>query len=86
MSWTSLAATYVIVWWLVLFATLPFGVRASDAAEPGVEPGAPEKPRMWIKAGATTAIAAVITGVVWALVEHGVIDVRAAAGWPVAGS
>ena len=82
MSWIGLAATYAIVWWLALFTMLPFGVRASDAAEPGVEPGAPEEPRMWIKAGATTVIAAVITGAVWALVEYGVIDVRAAAGWP----
>ncbi len=82
MSWTGLAATYVIVWWLALFATLPFGVRASDTAEPGADPGAPEKPRMWIKAGATTVIAAVITGAVWALVEYGVIGIRAAAARP----
>lgn len=80
MSWTSLAATYAIVWWLVLFTTLPFGIRTPDATEEGMEPGAPEKPRMWIKAGATTIIAAVITGVVWTLFEHKIIDFRAAAG------
>ena len=51
MSWTSLAATYAIVWWLVLFTTLPFGIRTPDATEEGMEPGAPEKPHMWIKAG-----------------------------------
>lgn len=82
MSWTSLAATYAIVWWLALFTTLPFGVRAAGAAEPGADPGAPEKPLMWIKAGATTVIAAVVTGIVWALVEYGVVDFRAAAGRP----
>lgn len=82
MSWTSLVATYAIVWWLTLFTTLPFGVRAAGTAEPGADPGAPEKPLMWIKVGATTVIAAVVTGVVWALVEHGVVDFRAAADRP----
>ena len=80
MSWTSLAATYAIVWWLVLFMTLPFGVRSPDTAEEGTEPGAPEKPRMWIKVGLTTVAAAAVTSVVWALFEFGLVDLRAATG------
>lgn len=78
MSWTSLVATYAIVWWLVLFTTLPFGVRTPDETEDGMEPGAPEKPRMWVKAGITTVIAAVITAGIWALFKYKVIDFRAA--------
>jgi predicted secreted protein len=79
MSWTSLVATYAIVWWLVLFTTLPFGVKKPDVTEEGMEPGAPEHPRMWIKAGITTVIAAVITAGIWALIEFKVINFRAAA-------
>tara|TARA_A100001037_G_scaffold301303_1_gene330506 strand:- start:16048 stop:16293 length:246 start_codon:yes stop_codon:yes gene_type:complete len=79
MSWTSLVATYAIVWWLVLFTTLPFGVKASESPEAGMEPGAPEKPRMWIKAGITTVVAAVITAGIWALIEYQIIDFRTAA-------
>jgi predicted secreted protein len=30
MTWVSLAAVFFIVWWLVLFATLPFGLRTQD--------------------------------------------------------
>ena len=78
MSWTSLVATYAIVWWLVLITTLPFGVKAPDFPEVGMEPGAPDKPRMWIKAGATTVIAAVITSGIWVLIKYQIIDFRAA--------
>ena len=79
MSWISLVATYAIVWWLVLFTTLPFGVKKPDRTEEGMEPGAPEHPRMWIKAGITTVTAAVITAGIWALIEYKVVDFRAAA-------
>ncbi len=77
MSWTSLVATYAIVWWLVLFTTLPFGIRTPDTAEEGMEPGAPEKPRMWIKVAVTTVATTLITGVVWALFEFDFVDFRA---------
>jgi predicted secreted protein len=30
MSWVSMAALYFVVWWLVLFATLPFSLRTQD--------------------------------------------------------
>ena len=34
MAWTTAAAIYFIIWWVVLFAVLPFGVRnASEAGE-----------------------------------------------------
>ena len=76
MSWTSIFATYAIVWWLVLFTTLPFGVRALDVVEKCMEPGAPEKPRMWFKAGITTVIAALITAAIYSAIEYGIVDFR----------
>ena len=48
---------YVMLWWLVLFMVLPWGVRAPDAPEVGHEAGAPQAPRMWVKALITTVIA-----------------------------
>lgn len=30
MTWVSLIAVFFIVWWLVLFATLPFGLKTQD--------------------------------------------------------
>lgn len=76
MAWTSVAAIYVIVWWLVLFMTLPFGVHREESPEPGHDAGAPVRPLLWIKAGVTTLIAAAVTAILWLLIEQGVFDMR----------
>jgi len=60
MGLVSGIVVYVIVWWLVLFMVLPWGVRAPDETETGHDIGAPVAPRMWTKALITTVIAAVI--------------------------
>ena len=64
MTTTAGVAIYLIVWWLVFFAVLPFGVR-SQHEEGGVEgegrdPGAPVRPMIVRKVLATTLIAAVV--------------------------
>lgn len=64
-------AIYFIVWWTVIFAVLPFGVRSQHedgAIDDGTEPGAPLRPLLLRKALITTVIAAVIVGVfAWSL-------------------
>ncbi|GMV63923.1 MAG: hypothetical protein AMXMBFR74_30900 [Parvibaculum sp.] len=55
-------AIYFVLWWVVLFAVLPWGVRSqheTGEAIPGSEAGAPVRPALWKKALATTLIAAV---------------------------
>lgn len=56
-------ALYFIVWWIILFAVLPFGIR-SQAEEgevvPGSEPGAPIQPQLLKKALLTTAVACLV--------------------------
>ena len=64
----SLIAIYFVVWWVVLFAVLPFGVRTQDDAGDvtlGTTPSAPVRPRLVRTAIATTILAAVIVGAVW---------------------
>ena len=45
MAWTTIAAIYFIMWWIVLFAVLPWGVRSQtehgEEVPPGTDPGAP---------------------------------------------
>jgi predicted secreted protein len=56
-------ALYFIIWWTLLFAILPFGVRSqAEAGEivPGSEPGAPSAPALREKAIWTTLIAAIV--------------------------
>jgi predicted secreted protein len=57
------AAVYAVLWWVVFFVALPWGVRGQHedgAAAPGSDPGAPIRPLMWRKAGVTTLVAAVL--------------------------
>ena len=63
-------AVYFVIWWLVLFLTLPFGVRSQhedgDSA-PGTDPGAPILARMGRKLLMTTLISGVIFAIaMWA--------------------
>ena len=64
---------YLTIWWIVLFAVLPWGVRTqSDNGEtvPGTEPGAPTTPRLLLKAVWTTAVSAVVFGFVLGLFAY----------------
>lgn len=49
MSVTYGVAVYFMMWWILLFAFLPFGLNRTQAEAgeivPGSDPGAPEKPR-----------------------------------------
>lgn len=76
MGLTSGIVVFVIIWWCVFFTTLPWGNRAPENPEPGHVESAPDNPRLWLKAGITTAITLVLwAGVYWA-VESGLISFR----------
>ena len=62
MGWFTGVVLYALIWWVVLFAVLPFGTRpVSDATiEAGGWRGAPERPLLLRKVLATTVVAAVI--------------------------
>ncbi len=58
-------ALFLSIWFVVLFAVLPFGVRSQREAGdyvPGTDPGAPVEPRLFIKALWTTALSLVVFG------------------------
>lgn len=63
MAWTTYLGIYIVLWWLVLFAVLPFGVRSQEECGeviPGSDPGAPAVPKLGKKLVWTTAVSAVI--------------------------
>lgn len=63
-------ALYFVIWWIVLFAVLPFGVRSqaeSGDVIKGSEPGAPTAPALQEKAIWTTLAASVVLVVVVAV-------------------
>ena len=54
---------YFVVWWTVLFAILPLGVRSqAEAGEvvPGSDPGSPDAPRLRERAIWTTVAASIV--------------------------
>lgn len=63
MSLLSSVAIYFVIWWLVLFVVLPFGVRSQHEMGDvtlGTEHGAPHEPYLLRKAVATTILAGLI--------------------------
>lgn len=64
---------YVVIWVVVLFMVLPFGIRQPDETEAGHMPGAPENPRIGLKFLVTTGIAAVIWLGFYIAVDYGLI-------------
>ena len=72
MTWVSVAALYFILWWLVLFATLPFGLKTQDEDEDvtlGTVSSAPKGPHMLRAIVRTTIISALILGAFYALTK-----------------
>lgn len=76
MGWISGIFVYFLIWWVVLFAVLPWGVQVPDNPEPGHAPSAPVHPRLGIKAIVTTLVSAVIWVIVWYVIDSGWISLR----------
>jgi predicted secreted protein len=61
MAITTAIAIYFLIWWIVLFAVLPWGVRAQgEEGAPGTDPGAPLVAHLRAKLVWTTVVATVI--------------------------
>ncbi len=79
MSLSFAIAIYFIIWWTVLFAVLPIGVRtqAEDGAiVPGTPESAPAAPRLLRVVLLTTAISALVFAALWALIKYGIVDLN----------
>jgi predicted secreted protein len=77
MSVTFAIAIYVVIWWTVLFAVLPIGVRTQGedgSVVPGTPESAPTAPRFLRVIVLTTLISAAVFGAAWAAVRCGFID------------
>ena len=75
---STIFAIYFVLWWVVLFVTLPFGVRSQHedgVGEPGTDPGAPIKTQMGRKLTWTTIISAVIFAIAWFAYNAGYLSI-----------
>jgi predicted secreted protein len=73
---TTAVAIFFLIWWVVLFAVLPFGVRSQHEdgeMAAGTDPGAPVIPRLGRKLLLTTVVAALIFAACYVIyVNHSV--------------
>lgn len=76
MAITTVLAIYFIIWWVVLFMVLPWGVHSQEESgevSPGTDPGAPAVHRLWIKLLWTTLLASVVFAILAAIYQAGLI-------------
>jgi predicted secreted protein len=70
MSWTTGIATYLVIWWVVIFAVLPWGIKVvgGEDVSRGHASSAPVRPRILAKMAVTSVVAAVLWGLVYTAV------------------
>ena len=89
MSIVTALAIYFIVWWLVLFAVLPFGVRSQQErgeVTPGSDPGAPAIPQLARKLLWTTVVAGILFALGYVVYAYRLValdDLAAMLGMPL---
>jgi predicted secreted protein len=77
MGWFTGCVLYLLIWWTVLFAVLPIGVRPATGTDPHLGwQGAPEHPRMLRKVVITTLVAGVIWFGAWLLINSPYVSFR----------
>jgi predicted secreted protein len=78
-------AIYVLIWWITLFAVLPWGIRSqaeSGDVTLGTDPGAPSRHVMWRKILWTTAVASVIFAAFYFAYSRGWFSIDIPLGMP----
>ena len=66
MALTTAIAIYFVLWWVVLFAVLPFGVRSqqeSGSFAQGTDPGAPTVASLAKRLVWNTIVSAIVFGI-----------------------
>ena len=67
---------FVIIWWLVLFIVLPFGIERDENSIKGNDPGAPKNPNIGKKFIYTTVITSIIFVGIYYMVSIDFLNIR----------
>ncbi len=76
MEITSFIVVYIMVWWLLFFMALPFGIQRERNPIPGQDHGAPVNPKLKIKALIVTVLAFIVTFLVQWLIDQGFLFIK----------
>tara|TARA_B100001057_G_scaffold381682_1_gene387595 strand:- start:248 stop:502 length:255 start_codon:yes stop_codon:yes gene_type:complete len=77
---TGSIIVYVLIWWIIFFSVLPIGIQSNkekfrEKLE-GVDPGAPNNPKIAKKFLITTIITSIIFIVIYYLVKFDLLNLR----------
>lgn len=79
---------YIMIWWITLFAVLPFGVRTQGEAGDtvhGTPESAPEKPRLLRTVFINTIVASLTFAFVWYALENDWLGLKVPPGMEAPG-
>ena len=65
MGWVSGIVIYIVIWWLLFFMVLPWGVKLEKKPLPGWAVEAPVRPYLGVKVGVTTLLSTFIWAAVY---------------------
>jgi predicted secreted protein len=77
-------AIYFVIWWIVLFAVLPWGVRGqheSGETTPGTDPGAPVLTNLRLKLICTTIVATMVFAAWFVVYAYRLVTLDQLTGW-----
>ena len=66
---------YVIVWWILFFMALPFGLKKPVNNIPGQDRGAPEKPKLWLKFFVVSIISLILTIIINFIIRNNLLGI-----------
>ena len=77
MSITGSIVVFVCLWWIVFFAILPIDVnRKTEGNIRGIDPGAPENPKLLKKIVSSSLITSIIFIIIYILVKYEYLNLR----------
>ena len=80
MGITGSIIVYVLIWWMIFFSVLPLGIQSNKEkfkeSVGGIDPGAPNNPKMGKKFLITTIITTLIFIVIYYLVKFNLLNLR----------
>ena len=80
MGITGSIIVYVLIWWMIFFSFLPVGIQSKKEKFKeridGMDPGAPNNPKIGKKFLITTIITSIIFIVIYYLVKFNLLNLR----------
>ena len=80
MGITGSIIVYVLIWWIIFFSILPVGIKSKKEKFKeridGIDPGAPNNPKIGKKFLITTIITSIIFVAIYYLVEFNLLNLR----------